>query len=133
MGSTLLLSTIGFRLLPLAMWFAVYIVAGVSDRVRALGGVNRLLNLKPLIWLGERSYGLYVLHMPIVLFLTYFLILPAASQLNQVTFALALLGIFPVIIGIAAILYRYIEKPAVRWAKRKEFARASLGAPRVTA
>ncbi len=37
MGSALLLSTIGFRLLPLAMWFAVYIVAGLSDRVRGTG------------------------------------------------------------------------------------------------
>jgi peptidoglycan/LPS O-acetylase OafA/YrhL len=53
----------GFRFLT----YSAYVGAGVWLLVYALchcnGGVGRLLGIRPVVWVGKRSYGIYAYHM----------------------------------------------------------------------
>jgi len=70
-------------------------------------------------WLGSRSYGLYVLHMPIVLLISATLIVPNAARLGQVGALLAVLGCLVPVLVAAALAYRFIELPAIEWARKR--------------
>jgi peptidoglycan/LPS O-acetylase OafA/YrhL len=109
----------GFSSISSGLWFGVYVVAASNDRVAWLRPINRALDWKPLWWLGERSYGLYVLHMPIVLSTAYFL-LPHASSMGQVGFAVSLMASYLIVVAVAAALYRWFEVPLIQWGKRFE-------------
>ena len=56
-------------LLPLAGLAGACVVAGLADR-RHPGPLGRVLSLAPLVLLGQISYGLYLYHWPIYLWLT---------------------------------------------------------------
>ena len=68
-----------------------------------------------LVWVGERSYSLYLVHLP-VLVLSYHLINPLldGSVARLIEVALA----WPAALGGGALLFRYVEMPAARWSKR---------------
>ncbi len=78
------------------------------------GFVAKVLSLKPFIWVGKRSYGLYLWHYPLVLLFT-----PANGSfgLEGVLMAAAILCTFVC----AELSYRFIENP-IRYgiAKSKE-------------
>ncbi|HSV68153.1 MAG TPA: acyltransferase [Mycobacteriales bacterium] len=68
-----------------------------------------------LAWVGERSYSLYLVHLPI--FQTTFSLLrgtmPApAGRIVEAVIALV------VAFGCAALMYRYVEAPSTAWSKR---------------
>ncbi|MEO7124283.1 MAG: acyltransferase family protein, partial [Lacisediminihabitans sp.] len=70
--------------------------------------LGRLLNLTPLRWVGERSYGLYLWHWPV--FVLVVAALPGWPRLGASGWALG--GIALAITLVAATLsYRYIEQP----------------------
>jgi hypothetical protein len=64
--------------------------------------VGRLLGMRPLHWVGTRSYGLYLYHWPI-----YLILREPGQQLDLTQFALALCITLPV----AELSYRVIELP----------------------
>ncbi|GAA4345805.1 hypothetical protein GCM10023087_08130 [Microbacterium rhizosphaerae] len=64
---------------------------------------------RPLAWLGRRSYGVYLYHLPVHAVLLAFVPL-ARSALGLLTLAVA--------IAVAAISYRYVELPFLRLKKR---------------
>ncbi|MFC4554325.1 acyltransferase family protein [Georgenia faecalis] len=69
---------------------------------------QRLLRLRPLEWVGQRSYGIYLWHWPVLLVLTE--ALPATtfdSPLSWTTRGLALV----LTLAAAAVSYRYLELP----------------------
>lgn len=103
---------------PLAAWGVTYWCAATGARHGWAGRLNALLLSPPLRWLGERSYGVYVLHMPVVLAAASWLIVPQARLLGQGGTLLALLACFPMVVALAAVLYRWVERPAMDWAKR---------------
>lgn len=73
--------------------------------------LRRLMQLRPLEWIGQRSYGIYLWHWPVILILTE--ALPATtydSTLRWVTRAVALL----VTLVVAAVSYRWFEQPIRR-------------------
>ena len=74
------------------------------------GQVVGLLRAAPIVWLGQRSYGIYLFHTPIRAALQNGL--PAASE--SVVAAVGLL----VTIGAAALSYRYLEEPFLRLKRR---------------
>lgn len=64
----------------------------------------RLLSLKPLVWLGQRSYGIYLWHYPLLLLM------------NPRTFTgetpwYVYLGQMAVVVAVAAFSYRFVENP----------------------
>lgn len=104
--------------IPLLLWTATYVIAAAGNRTAVTGAANHILNMPALRWIGERSYGIYVLHMPIMLAIAYYLVLPHAAVLGQAGVTLALLATAPLVITIAAIAYLWVEQPAIRWGKR---------------
>lgn len=105
--------------IALAIWATVYTIAATHRRQRWSGSANALLLLRPLRWIGERSYGIYVLHLP-VLYIASTRIVPAAALLGQCGTLVALLAVYPAVVALSALLYRFLEQPIIRWAKRVE-------------
>jgi peptidoglycan/LPS O-acetylase OafA/YrhL len=100
-----------------AIWYSVVPLASAAillDQVTSpQRWMARVLTFAPAIWIGRRSYGLYLWHYPI-----YYTILwtkPAPSHT-----ALLQIGAFVLSFGVAAVSYAVIEKPALRLKNRFE-------------
>jgi peptidoglycan/LPS O-acetylase OafA/YrhL len=85
---------------------AIVVAATLYDDLLA-----RLLGNRVLVWIGRRSYGLYLWHYPIMLLLLLRFHIPDGIRLTLLEGA----GAF----GLAALSYRFIERPALelRYAK----------------
>ncbi len=77
---------------------ALLIYAGSGNH---RGVVTQALSMKPLVWLGDVSYSLYLWHWPLIVFMTV-----------AVSDSTALLGIaVAVSLGLSWLSYRFIEEP----------------------
>lgn len=66
---------------------------------------------RPAVWLGERSYGVYLVHQAMLIFLV--------SVLNgPPSWVVLIIGV-PASIGVAALSYRYVEQPFLRLKDRR--------------
>jgi peptidoglycan/LPS O-acetylase OafA/YrhL len=75
------------------------LIAGILQ-----GGISaRALSLRPLVWLGQRSYGVYLWHMPIVYAVADHEVQPSHGSLHVLVPTLAG-GI-----GLAALSFRFVE------------------------
>lgn len=96
------------------------------------GKLKTILNIAPLTWLGNISYSLYMVHMPIVFsFLVAKMINPAPADTGPIPFSTAWMIAFILMalsILLATITYYFIEKPMRGWIKK-----ASLKLARVFA
>ncbi len=94
----------------LALWIGVTELATVllllSLRAGQTGPLGRLLGAEPMVWLGQRSYGLYLWHYPIAVLLRD--ALPPLAAFTA-TFALSL--------ALATLSYRWLEEPMRRRGK----------------
>ncbi len=98
------------EVLPAVAVVMVYLVAHITMRDSAM---RRLLGWGPLVYLGQRSYGAYLLH--ILAIHIGFVLFGGATVLGglaTVAFALA------VTIPAAELLYRIIEQPGMTLARR---------------
>lgn len=91
----------------------------------ATGGSWRLLDNRVMRWLGERSYGIYLIHLGLM---THVLARFGHSHGLKVTFVLLLVGVTAVTLVAADLLWRFVEHPALQrrlpW-RQAEFAPAS--------
>ena len=94
---------------PVVTAVAVYLVAHVTLRG---GAMRRVLSYRPLVYLGQRSYGAYLLHV-LAIHLGYGLFgsTTVTDGLLTTGFTLA------VTIPAAELLYRAIERPAIALAR----------------
>jgi peptidoglycan/LPS O-acetylase OafA/YrhL len=76
-----------------------------------------LLSSKILCWVGRRSYGIYLYHLPI--FLTLVVLRRRHSPVN---YLLVTALMFAVTILVAALSYRFIERPVLRYKRRYQVA-----------
>jgi peptidoglycan/LPS O-acetylase OafA/YrhL len=83
--------------LPAAVGFGLLVAAVAGGGQRWLGGLS---------WVGVRSYGLYLWHVPLILFLRRVDLLP-------LSFLPALLVVVPVALSAAALSWRFVERPAL--------------------
>jgi peptidoglycan/LPS O-acetylase OafA/YrhL len=103
-----------FGNLPAAVGFALVIAAAAAGTGPALGW----LSARPLVALGVISYGIYLWHLPLLLSVRQLGLLPAA-------FAPRLAVVLLLAIGAAALSWRLVERPVVRYvASRQGAARA---------
>jgi peptidoglycan/LPS O-acetylase OafA/YrhL len=65
--------------------------------------VARALSLRPLTWLGARSYGIYLYHFPI-----FFCVSPGTVGLHRASF-FTVVG--PMTVAVSALSYRFVERP----------------------
>jgi peptidoglycan/LPS O-acetylase OafA/YrhL len=90
--------------LPAAAGFAAVVAAAATGPAGVLGS-------PPLRWLGARSYGLYLVHYPVVLAFTSRHALPEAPLV-------ALAAVLALSLVVAEVLLRVVERPGMRLAAR---------------
>jgi peptidoglycan/LPS O-acetylase OafA/YrhL len=102
--------------------FVVLIAAVAHPRT----GIGRALGVAPLRWVGERSYGIYLWHLPIILLV---------AGVNVRSSPGVVLAEAVIVLAAAALSFRYIEEPirrgrAQRWlsAHSRRFQLEVLGA-----
>ena len=94
----------------------------ILTAVRNTGYCARLLNSRPLLWLGDISYSLYLLH-----WFVLFLVTEVVRRLPEIDFATLPLGtslsLMAAMIGLslalAALSFRFIEVTGRRWLRRR--------------
>lgn len=72
----------------------------------------RLLSCGPAKWLGSISYGVYLIHFPVIVFLRMTERWPEESLSQE------LLKVMAITIPLATFSWLCIERPAIRWARR---------------
>lgn len=101
---------------------AVASTAGIACLVLRPGfWLTRLFELRPLVWVGRRSYGLYLYHLPILL-----LVSPWSGPLGRVPWKTGAVSIV-LMFAAAAVSYRWLERPVIDRMRRYE-ARVRSGA-----
>jgi len=78
---------------------ALVIAAG---KLSADHGIARILRSRPLVWVGDRSYSLYLWHWPVLIL---------GDSLGATRSTAGVLGLVGISVGLAAITYRFIEYP----------------------
>jgi peptidoglycan/LPS O-acetylase OafA/YrhL len=94
--------------------FAVLLTAVVFASVVGGASCFGLLKTRPAVWLGDISYGVYLLH-GIALWIGYRLVAVPMSSSAFMAFSLA---IATVVVVLAAVSYLWLEQPIMRRAKR---------------
>ena len=91
-----------------ALWptVSVLLILIAGSGVHAAFGAERLLSTRPLVWLGGISYGLYLWHWPILVFVT-----EVTGERPGLGAGLAIIA---AAIGLATLSKRYIEDPLHR-------------------
>ncbi len=84
----------------------------IVDTARAGSWVGRVLELAPCVWVGKRSYGLYLWHLPV-----FVAVSPSAGPMLSLDTRRALVA-WMATFAIAALSYRYIEAPLLRFKSR---------------
>jgi len=97
---------------------AAIIVAGMSGRAET--GVGRLLSLRPMRWVGDLSYSLYLWHWPLIVVATYLL---GGTLGFGWGLAITALSFVP-----SWLSYRFIENPFRDWPRLKLSASHALAA-----
>jgi peptidoglycan/LPS O-acetylase OafA/YrhL len=84
--------------LAAAFCFTVLIAAVAHPRL----GIGQALGVAPLRWIGERSYGIYLWHWPIILLV---------AGVNARPSPAVVVGMAAIVVAAAALSYRYVEQP----------------------
>jgi peptidoglycan/LPS O-acetylase OafA/YrhL len=142
-ASDFVLSAIQVVALLWACWALVYKVSDpliipafvliVATTWPDRGLAAKLLSLRPFQWLGEISYSVYLLHVPIGATLWFFWvhIEPRLGLAPPTARVLYLVIVFATVLGASVLTYRMIEVPARRslmrwWQPRKQLSEGAL-------
>jgi peptidoglycan/LPS O-acetylase OafA/YrhL len=101
---------------PAAAGFALVVAAAVAGQ----GPATAWMRARPLAWVGLVSYGVYLWHVPLILF-------ARANGLLPSGFAPALLVVLPVVIVVSAASWYLVERPLIERAGRRRVRRPSRG------
>ncbi|WP_375398060.1 acyltransferase family protein [uncultured Sphingomonas sp.] len=94
---------------PFPGWNALFPCVGTALVILAGRGtermplVNRALSIGPMLWIGNISYSLYLVHWPIAALVRYATLKPPTPWSAAAMFALS--------VGLATLSYRYVEQP----------------------
>lgn len=100
--------------MPAGLGFALVVAAAVAGGGRAV----RWMSWRPLAWVGLVSYGLYMWHLPLLLFEHRIGLFPDAYAVRLV------LLLVPALVFAAASWY-LVERPMIAWAARPRASRAA--------
>jgi peptidoglycan/LPS O-acetylase OafA/YrhL len=102
--------------IPAGLGFALIVGAAVIGG----GAATRWMSVRPLAWVGLVSYGVYMWHVPLILFARRMDVLPSAYPLR-------LLVVVPPVLLAAAASWYLVERPFIAWAGRPRLSRGSAG------
>lgn len=98
----------GVEISWLAPAIAIATCALIWHLNEASSPLRALLGWPPLYWLGRRSYGIYLIHLPVLAIVSNHFHSRRGDQLSMLVITLVL----------AALSYRYVEMPFLRMKKR---------------
>lgn len=98
------------QLWSLPIWAALIISLSYGR-----GWAVPILGCAPMIWLGERSFGIYMCHSVVVIMIKHRVLMVDNAWMR----ALLLVPYLAANIAIAHVLYRYLEMPAATWVKER--------------
>jgi len=94
----------GLAALPPVAGAALLIWSGMGIEINSeTPFINRVLSVRPFVWIGLISYSLYLWHWPLFAFTKYFSMTPPSTLVNCVLLAASFL--------LAWLSYRFVEKP----------------------
>ncbi len=118
-----LLYTIGWGFAGLAF----YLVVGLAARDRDLLRLPRLTD-RVLLYLGSRSYGIYVIHFPLVIAAWFIVRTYAVREPSSFWFGVAQAALaLPVVLTLSELSFRFVERPFIRMGGRLA---ATIAAPK---
>jgi len=79
------------------------------------GWAVSLLGCAPMVWLGERSYGMYMVHSVVIIMIKHRVLAIDDLWLRTAM----LLPYLAAVVILAHFLYRYVEMPAAAWVKQR--------------
>ena len=85
---------------------------GIFGAATARGFLASVLGGRPMVWLGDISYSIYMAHFPILLVVRRFWQYLSFSEWGAVGQSLAFLATVALVIAISAILFYGVERPA---------------------
>ncbi len=97
----------------LASLFTLMVIGACAQEDSHLA---RIFSLKPLVWLGQRSYSIYLWHYPLLLLMN-----PASDVTSKPWWVY--LGQIAVVVGVSELCYRFIETPFRHGAAKRLAAR----------
>ena len=121
------LALLPFMIVPDGAWLILTIVVAWPAAI-LLALRSKVMESRPLIWLGDRSYAIYLLHIPV--YIMSWKILSGAGAQAPMQRLFAVLVTWAIIILVADILYRRIERPSQK-AILDRFGRRDPVAPRL--
>ncbi len=98
------------QLWSLPIWAALIISLSYGR-----GWAVPILGCAPMIWLGERSFGIYMCHSVVVIMIKHRVLMVDSAWLR----ALLLVPYLAANVVIAHFLYRYLEMPVATWVKER--------------
>ena len=101
------------RTLMISYPLAALSVVAFLMAVRQNSPLKRLLSLQPVVFLGKRSYGLYIWHLPAARIFDALHVLPLHPFV-------AFVGIFFITVVLSILSYRFLESPFLKLKKRYE-------------
>jgi peptidoglycan/LPS O-acetylase OafA/YrhL len=107
-------ATRGSHAQSLRIWRDTGAATGFALVLLAVGAAHtapRLLMSRPMAWVGERSYGIYLWHVPLLLVLRAHGLLPLSTVAGMAV-------VLPLTLAVAAASWRWIERPAQDWSRR---------------
>jgi peptidoglycan/LPS O-acetylase OafA/YrhL len=61
-----------------------------------------------------------VLHVPVMMAVTYYVVIPVVGDKPAIVGALMILGLtLPIVLVLATLSFTFIERPAIAWARRR--------------
>lgn len=121
------LAALPFIIVPDGSWLILTIVVAWPAAI-LLALRSRVMEARALVWLGDRSYAIYLLHIPI--YILSWLILSGIGADALIPRLVAVLATWAIIISLSDILYRRIERPCQKAILRR-FERPGANVPRL--
>lgn len=103
-------------------WMGMVLLVATRERGGLLGVPTKVFDSRLLTWLGERSYSLYLWHMPVILLLVR---LDLAAPMTHAGLVLNAVVVMAVSLLLAHLTWEYVEKPALRRKRSPRVERAA--------
>jgi peptidoglycan/LPS O-acetylase OafA/YrhL len=101
-------ASVGFEDFTLVAFLALTIFGAATSR----GHVTRILGSRPLVWLGEISYSIYMVHFPVLIVIRRFWERLGFAQWPAAGKIFAFMATVALVIALAAMLFYVVERPA---------------------
>lgn len=112
-------SPLGWQMAPFVVWGCIYVVL-ITDRrnLRPLDDtviavVSYILESRAALFIGRRSYSIYLCHVPLLCGIFYLLTSVNDRLSHSVEFASLLVTVVPIVFLVSCILYLAIERPGI--------------------